>query len=47
MMAMASATAEASNEADTVKSHPGVILREYGMESRVQVAHDVRCYPAR
>ena len=31
----------------TVKSHLGVILRKYGMESRVQVAHDVRRYLAR
>ena len=31
----------------TVKSHLGVILRKYGMESRVQVADDVRRYLAR
>jgi len=31
----------------TVKSHLGVILRKYAMESRIQVAHDVRRYLAR
>lgn len=31
----------------TVKSHLGVILRKYGMESRIQVAEDVRRYLAR
>jgi DNA-binding CsgD family transcriptional regulator len=31
----------------TVKSHLGVILRKYGMESRIQVAQDVRRYLAR
>ncbi|WP_238150966.1 LuxR C-terminal-related transcriptional regulator [Kribbella sindirgiensis] len=31
----------------TVKTHLGVILRKYGMESRVQVAQDVRRYLAR
>jgi DNA-binding NarL/FixJ family response regulator len=31
----------------TVKSHLGVILRKYGMESRIQVAQDVRRYLSR
>lgn len=30
-----------------MKTHLGVILRKYGMESRVQVAQDVRRYLAR
>ncbi|MEV5964995.1 LuxR C-terminal-related transcriptional regulator [Kribbella sp. NPDC051952] len=31
----------------TVKTHLGVILRKYGMESRIQVAQDVRRYLSR